>query len=1791
MSVKSTQRLTALLSMLLAMCLSLSTCDWAGSKITVKRFSPEGEVPQKTNFTIVFSEDVVPPESVDVWMEPDYLEIEPPLEGKCKWISQSELRFYPEEQLRPSTQYSLRISPKLVKPTGKWLSCKKSYEFHTARIRVVNYTHRYIADEKSPGLAGLFVTVEFNYEIPPSDLQERLKIRFAGGKEIDYRIEETGPSRVLNAVSGPLPLKDIDRKVQLHIDKSIRPVDGSRTLSEDYEVTFAMPARERLIVERAYPEASGQDNWITIQFSTPVAVSAVKDFITIEPEISFELERNHRYLSLHGEFAPGQVYVVTLKRGFVALNGSELENEFSTAVETEELEPYLDFSTPGIFLPKRGNLNVGIESINIDTLELSIEKIFVNNLVHFLNANRMDSPYFQPGFLGKHVSRHEIEVGGERNVKVMTTIDMSGYLGEEREGIYVLTLRRPRHRWHSTTKWVRITDLGISAKIGYDDLLVYVNSLENLNPQPGVTVRLISNTNQVLLEGLTNSEGVVSFGNYRRATEGFESFVITAEKRRDLSFAKLADCRLSLGDFDVGGDPVPREGYEAFLYTDRGVYRPGDTVRTVTIVRQADGLIPADFPLKLQILAPDGSVFNEYRGWVGDAGADEFDVEIPLYAMTGVYTARTLIADSVEVGRKRFNVEEFMPQRIKVEISLDKETYGPGDQVGVEVKGTMLFGPPAAERKVEAKYTLSSTGFTPAGFGKFHFGDREKKFDKIETALGEDLLDAQGTKRYQFQIPDNIRPPSALSGLIEVSVYELGGRAVTEHQGFDVHPYPHYIGLRRAEEGYADKDRETRIDFVVVEPSGEKAGPRDLTLSFYMVKWHSILRRDRSGYYRYVSERSLDLIERRDISYTGDVSSVSLVPPRYGEYQVSIEDPQSGASSSMVFYASGWGYAPWAMAEPEKLMIDFDKDSYRVGEQATVQIRSPFAGKLILTVERDGILDQRIIRMQENTATITLPVREEYKPNVYVVGSLIRSNKSLEIHAPVRAYGAYPLMVDCSDQRLTVDLGVPDHLNPRSTLEVSVMTKGGTGRTYLTVAAVDEGILQITDFSTPDPFGYYYRKRRLSVDTYDIYSLILPEIEKSEKKSPPGGGRAEERAKHLMPVALRRVKPVALWSGMVRTDPRGRTTVQLKVPQFQGSLRVMAVAFDGASYGSASKNVTVSDPIVLTPTFPRFIAGKDSFDIPVNVYNGTDEQGQVTVNLSVDGPVEILSPRAQIVDIPSKRERLVKFPCQAADEMGALHFRLDASGLGSSTRHDVDVPLRPASPLVTEVGAGRIDDDGKESFKIDQDWVRGTTRLQISLSPFALVSFGHSLRFLLTYPHGCIEQTTSRVFPLLYFSDIARVAEPSLFEDRSADYFIQEGITKLRSMQMGNGAFAYWPGGSSESEWGSIYATHFLAEARKAGYQVPDRVTDRAAQHLKEMVRQKLESPTRRYQLERQAYAAYVLALMGKPEKSSMNYIRQAELKEMSAWAQTLLAGSFALSGDLNTAMSMISFEIGPSQSPSETGGNFNSSTRENAILLDILNEIDPEHPSIPLLVQAIADRLKKQGHYTTQESAFGFMALGKSLRGAKTANYRGEVWWDDDLLASFGVTDTVLREKGGEGKKIGIAIQGEGPCYYYWYFSGIRKGARFEEYNRGLEVNRVYMDRWGHPIDYDNITQGDIVVAKITMTATADNLDNVIISDMLPAGLEIENPRLGSRNVIEWIGKKTIVPDYMDIRDDRLNIYLNLRKGDAVQFYYTLRAVTAGRFVLPPVKGEAMYDPFKSSVANSGTITVVSGP
>jgi uncharacterized protein YfaS (alpha-2-macroglobulin family) len=778
-------------------------------------------------------------------------------------------------------------------------------------------------------------------------------------------------------------------------------------------------------------------------------------------------------------------------------------------------------------------------------------------------------------------------------------------------------------------------------------------------------------------------------------------------------------------------------------------------------------------------------------------------------------------------------------------------------------------------------------------------------------------------------------------------------------------------------------------------------------------------------------------------------------------------------------------------------------------------------------------------------------------------------------------------MVDCESNRLDIEISAPDEMRPKSLLKVDFKIAGARANCYATVAAVDEGILQLTDFKTPNPFDYFFGKKRLEVTSYDLYSYILPEVEAASSPRSPSGGLAEaERKKRLVPLRVVRVKPVALWSGLVKTDAQGRGSVTFEVPEFNGTLRVMVTSFAGKRFNGASKDVIVRDAIVLTPTIPRFISSHDEFVVPVSVYNGTMGPDNFKVTLHVTGPVERPEKPTRTLSLRPGQEGQVSYRLTAGQGMGKVGLTLVAEGAGEKTQVTTELLLRPPSPPVTLTGSGVAKPGEETSFDFPSNLLESFTNFELVLSGFPAIRFAGSLQYLLTYPHGCAEQTTSKVFPLLYFNDLAEIVEPELFGTRGADYFVNEGIRKLENMQDGSGHFIFWPRGRRRHTWTSVYVAHFLVEARKAGYTVTERVYRRMMGALEQEMRAPLKN---RWERETRAYGCYVLAAAGRPNRSAMLYLKNNELDNLSNYSQFQLAGAFALSGDMDNAFALLPSTVQPRDMKRESGGNFNSSTRSAAIMLDILAEVKPDHPSVPRLVNQLTERAStRRRWYNTQDNAFAFMALGKMLRKQPKGDYEGQILVNGTPYSPFDSKDHRYSEKEWGGKTVTLKTEGEGICYYYWKAFGIPKDPDIPEYDREMIVRRDYLTSEGDLIEGGVFHQGDLVVARIACKSLTENLDNVIVTDMLPAGLEIENPRLESRAGVEWIGDKYHRPDYLDIRDDRMIMSVDLYHREEREFYYALRVVTEGKFVLPPVVAEAMYDPEKSSVAGSGMIQVM---
>jgi uncharacterized protein YfaS (alpha-2-macroglobulin family) len=1790
--------------------LLLAACSrqQAGS-VTIVEFSPAGQTDRYTNLSIEFSQAMVLQDRVDALIDSMPISFAPDINVRYKWTDTHTLRILPTEPLRPSTSYTVRIRPDITGSPEVRLRGDRQFRFHTPTIRVGRILHYLERQPDDPRQAVFTITVEFNEAVEPVELSRHLQIRgdvMVGRRPIEFEVLSEKAASALKVVTEPLVIGDEDGALSLRIASGLPAVGGAVPLAEDRVEEIGFMGREDLKVEGVRPQELGARSFgVAIRLSSPADPDQVAPYIEVEPALEYRILEAGAQLQLSGDFRPGSAYTVRLRTGLTARDGSQLEETFEQRVVLRSLEPSIGFASPGIYLARQGLQNVAIESINMEGFHLEIEKVYRNNLVHYLTFG--DYSFFS-GNLGRRIHEEDIPLSLPRNEVGVVTVNFEQFLSEHQVGLFRLIVREADRYWRSEQKTVLLTDIGMIGKRAGDELSVWTASTRSLEPISGAEITLYSKTNQVLGSARTDAQGKAVLSELARFADEFEPFVVVAENGESFSYLMFEQCEISRADFDVDGRPFLDRGYEAFLYGDRGVYRPGDTVHLASIIRGTDAVVPPSFPVRLRLLRPDGRALLEQQARVQDDGLVEFEVDIPAFAQTGRYQAHLLGPDPDPIGTLHFSVEEFMPDRMKVEVGTDQSSYRTGERLEASVQGTMLFGPPAAGRKLDASLLILAAPFRPDGYASFAFGDPDVEFAAHTEKLSGMALDDQGRADLGFDVPASLRPGASLQGVVEASVSEQGGRAVTGRTTVDLHPYPFYIGLRRQREGYASVGQEEEFEFVALDPEGRPASTTSLTVSFARFRWRTILQRDRSGRYRYISEKSIDPIDSRAISSATEPGSFTFVPPTWGQYRVAISDPGSGATTAVTFYASGSGYTPWSMDRPGEVDLELDRPSYRSGDRARVLVKAPFGGRLLLTVEREKVLYDRWIVMDGNTTEVQLPVPEEFLPNAYVTATLVRSIDSVEEQAPMRAYGTVPIYVDASEHEIEVGLECPEVARPNRTMPVTVRLSddqsrpiGGSGSgAFVTIAAVDEGILQLTDFRTPDPSDFFYGKKRLGVTTYDIFALLLPEEERSSLFSSPGGDRAAAiQMGHLSPATARRVKPVALWSGILGVGEDGSVRTDFEIPEYNGQLRVMAVASAGDRFGAGARDVVVRDPIVLTPTFPRFLGPGDEVRIPVTVFNGTGAAGSFSISLNAEGPAQVVGDEALTVRLAADEEIAAAFSVRALNSLGTVEFLVTAEGGGHLSESRTEVGVRPAAPPISETGAGSVLAGDPGTFRMPANWMSGTASYTLTVTPFPAIEFAGGLQYLLRYPHGCVEQTTSKAFPLVYFNDLAQVADPEMFASAAPEYYLEEAILKLTGMQLSDGGFAFWPNGLTASEWGSMYALHFLTEARKAGYAVPEGVLRQGAKYARTILFAPVQAApgkrpvgiyrwTARHRQLLQTYSGYVLSLMGSPERGALNHLLEATRDDLSSEGRVLLAGAFALAGDTETGFRLLPTSIRPVDTVRETGRTFGSSVRNTALILSILADVAPDHPSIGDLVRFLSERAEAGRWGTTQENAWAFMALGKILRTEGDRDYTGTLFVDGasrgELLPEpFSISGDDLG-----GQEIRIEIEGSGRAYYRWEARGIPVGQTFREADEGLQLRRRYLDVAGAPARPDSLIHGDMYVVELRVQALGQSIDNLVIDDMLPAGLEIENPRLESRAAVDWLPDNTLTPEHMDIRDDRLLLYLNLRSGVEQRFYYAVRAVTAGDFVLPPVTGECMYDPALRSVSSSGSIRVV---
>jgi hypothetical protein len=971
-----------------------------------------------------------------------------------------------------------------------------------------------------------------------------------------------------------------------------------------------------------------------------------------------------------------------------------------------------------------------------------------------------------------------------------------------------------------------------------------------------------------------------------------------------------------------------------------------------------------------------------------------------------------------------------------------------------------------------------------------------------------------------------------------------------------------------------------------VSPDGKEVPAKGLRADLFEDRWNTVLRKTPNGGWRYETTRDPRLIATQAISAGGGKSrgGFEFTPRSYGSYRVVVTDPESQASAAVEFYAAGWGTSPWAIKNPSRLELDLDKTEYAAGDTATVQVRAPFPGKLLLTVERDRVLDTRIYEMKGNTAKIELPVRAEYRPNAYVTATLVRPVGDLEVGSAGRAFGAVPLPVNRTANHLAPQIAAPEQMRPGRELAVTVKTAPNA---VVTVAAVDEGILQLIAQKTPEPFDFFYRKLALGVTSYDTFSLLLPEL----KSLVPGGGEGSEMGQYVRTEGIRRVEPVAFWSCPLTADRDGNARVSFKVPEFQGALRIMAVAIDVDRFGSSFRLTRVRDPLVLLPTLPRILSFGETLQVPVTVRNDTPKPGTIQVGLTAEGPVTI-EKAAQAVEIPVGREKTVYFTVKTGGTAGTVRFVATASGNGEQSKSTTSVGIRPDLPEVSAEDAGPITGTLEVAGKdLDRDRAE-TVRRVVRVSPIPIVQFAGKLEHLLHYPYGCLEQTTSSAFPLIYLGDIARALDPGLLDPRKghADpaILVQAGVRRIATMQLPGGGFSLWQGEQTVHPWASVYATHFLVEARRAGHPVEESLYRNALNWLAGEVKAKGTYGSE--ELERTAYGLYVLSRAGKADLGTMDFLRQKQMKNLSPESRALLAAAYTAAGNPRASQSLTGNLGDVQEIQRQTGGNFDSAIRNRALLLLALMDADPRSPKIPALVDRLARDARTDAWWTTQEESFTLLALGQFLqRQAQQPPYSGTLFVGDKKIGTFDSRTITLPAIVGNGA---IRLQMNpgykpGAAFYSVMTRGVPKDEAFQPASHGLEIQREFLDRDGKAIDLNNVRQGDLVAIKTRVRSVSGAIQNVVIVNLLPSGLEVENPRLQSTEQLPWVTDANLQPRFMDLRDDRILLFADL-PADSWQTFYTLvRAVAPGQFRLPPVQAEAMYNPAIRGTGERGVMGV----
>ena len=1492
----------------------------------------------------------------------------------------------------------------------------------------------------------------------------------------------------------------------------------------------------------------------------------------------------------------GERYNINLRAGLPSTVKEGLPKSAEFNVYVRDRKPFVRFTGRAYVLPRTGQRGIPLVSVNTPSVSIDVFRIGDRNLI-----NTVIDGDFQ-----RALSRYELSsLGDERGVKVWsgqlatattlnqdvtTAFPVDEALGAMQPGVYVMTAAAKGPGSDGSgddgglaTQWFIVSDLGLTAFSGNDGIHVFVNSLASTEAISKAEIRLVARNNEILATRKTDDAGHAVFeAGLARGEGGLSPAMLTVTTdKADYAFLSLKSNAFDLSDRGVSGRAVPA-GADAFVYAERGVYRSNETVYLTALLRDGQGNAISGGPLTMVVERPDGVEFR--RAVLPDQGAGGRTLALALNSAVPAGTWRVRAFTDPKgnsVGETTFMVEDYIPERIDFEITSKDKQIKVDAPVELKVDGHFLYGAPAFDLQLEGDMLVAPADERP-GFAGYQFGVADEENASNERTPIENLpeSDANGVATFPVSLakpPTSTRPQEAQ---IFIRMAEAGGRAVERKIVLPVAPAAAMIGVKPlfGDKNVAEGDK-AAFDVVFVSPDG-KSLARD-GLRYELLKIES-----RYQWYRQNSSwdfepvKSTARVDDGDLTVAADRPARITLSPQPGRYRLDVKSADADGPLTSVQFDVGW-YSDGSADTPDLLETSIDRPEYQSGDTMVVSVNARAAGKLTINVLGDRLLTTQTTDIKEGTAQVTIPVAKDWGSGAYVVATLRRPLDAAALRMPGRAIGLKWFGIDKKSRTLAVNLSPPALVRPNTTMRLPVKLTGlNPGEdAKVVVAAVDVGILNLTNYKPPAPDDYYLGQRRLTAEVRDLYGQLIDGMQGTRGQLKTGGDGAGAELQGSPPTQ----KPLALYSGIVTVAADGTAEISFDIPEFAGTARVMAVAWTATKLGRATVDVTVRDPVVLTATLPRFLLNGDHGTMSFDLDNVEGAPGDYTISVKTAGPVKVSGNPATTAKLAAKQRSSMSL---ALDAGGAGSAALDVdikgpNGLALARHYALDV--KPATQILTRRSVRTLAKGESLTLTSDMfsDLVEGTGSVSVSASLSTALDAATILKALDRYPHGCSEQITSRAMPLLYVNDLAVGAHLAM--DTAIDQRIRDAIDRLLARQGSNGSFGLWSAGGDDA-WLDAYVTDFLTRAREKGFTVPDVLFRSALDRIRNSV-VNAEEPEKDGG-KNLAYGLYVLARNGTAPIGDLRYLADTKLNNLATpIAKAQLAAALALVGDKTRAERVYAAaadSLAPKPALEFGRVDYGSALRDAAALVSLAGEGNAPRATLMQAVSRVEAARGLSPYTSTQENAWLVLAsralanetMALDVDGApvKTALYR-----------SYKAAEM-------SGKPVKITNTGNAPIQAVVSVGGSPVTPEPAATN-GFKIERNYFTLDGKPADVSKVKQNDRFAVVLKITEAKPEFGHIMVSDYLPAGFEIDNPHLvssGDTGTLAWIedGEE---PQNTEFRDERFTAAVDRAANDKSIFTvaYVVRAVSPGKYVLPQAYVEDMYNPSRYGRTGTGSVEV----